>query len=89
MTETGPADEAVTLRKAADELRRRMRSAGAVAMNTEYVLYAVARLLEELSRSLAAGHHLDRHATDAALEIAHHLLHRDQAGHHLHQSDPD
>lgn len=89
MTDTSPADEAATLHQAADELRRRMRAEGAVVLNTEYVLFAVSRLLDELARSLATGRPLERHATDAALEIAHHVLHRDQAGHHIHQPGPD
>lgn len=86
VTETSPEDEAVVLRKAAEELRRRMKADGPVAFNVEYVMFAVARLLEELSRSVAAGHPLQRHVSDAALEIAHHIAHRDQAGHPLRES---
>ncbi|GAB2997664.1 hypothetical protein LWP59_19455 [Amycolatopsis acidiphila] len=87
MTETGPQDEAATLCTAAEELRRRMRADGPVAVNIEYVLFAVARLLDELGKALATGHHLEHHAADAALEIAHHVLHRDQAGHTLRHPD--
>ncbi|TNC23556.1 hypothetical protein [Amycolatopsis alkalitolerans] len=87
MTETGPQDEAKTLHKAAEELRRRIGADGPVEVNVEYVLFAVARLLEELGRSLRTGRPLERHATDAALEIAHHVLHRDQTGHPLPRSD--
>lgn len=87
MTETSPADEATTLIKAAEELRRRMRADSPVTVNIEYVMFAVARLLEELARSLETGRPMERHATDAALEIAHHVLHRAQTGHTLHETD--
>lgn len=64
------------LQAAADTLRGHVTSdAPAPDFPMQYTLMSVARLLEELSRGLAAGHPPPEHATDAALEIARHLRH--------------
>ncbi|WP_236792560.1 hypothetical protein [Amycolatopsis sp. GM8] len=81
MTEIAPEDTAKTLHEAAQELRRRMNAQDEVEVNVEYVLFVVSRLLDSLGRSIGMGRPLERHAADAALEIAHHVLHHDPAGH--------
>lgn len=59
---------------AAERLRRLTRSPEENALPYPDLLFGLARLLEELSRSLAAGRQPDEHAVDAATEVAHMVL---------------
>jgi hypothetical protein len=59
---------------AAERLRRLTRSPEQNALPYPDLLFGLARLLEELSRSLSAGQQPYEHAVDAATEVAHVVL---------------
>lgn len=64
------------LQRAAETLRRLLPLRTLADVPHEFIFMSVAHLLEELSRSLAAGDRPSRHTVDAALEIARHIEHR-------------
>lgn len=66
--------EEADLELAAERLRRLTRGPAENALPGPDLLFGLARLLEELSRSLAAGRQPAEHAVDAASELAHLVL---------------